>query len=106
MTTPDNTPNAPVEPPYDAAAIAHMQQAIPGAVASLQSVATPPSLWQQLLALVLGFLSGAGGKVKFALGIDPTINVSLTETFSALGKSWSLLIKIHDGNLILVLTAS
>ena len=103
MTTPDNTPNTPVEPPYDAAAIAHMQQAIPAAVASLGSA---PSLWQQLLALVLGFLSGAGGKVKFALGIDPTINVSLTETFSALGKSWSLLIKIHDGNLILVLTAS
>lgn len=104
MTTPDNTPNAPVEPPYDAAAIAHMQQAVPGAVASLASA---PSLWQQLLALVLGFLSGAGGKVKFAIpGLPLSVSVSLTETFTALGKSWSLLIKIHEGNLILVLTAS
>jgi len=97
MTQPIN------EPAYDAAAIAHMQEALPAAVASLASA---PSLWQQLLTLVLGFLSGVGGKVKFALGIPHDVNFSTTETFTALGKSWSLLIKIHEGNLILVLTAA
>ena len=95
-TNPEANPNHWTS--FNAAAIAHMGENLPAAVASLQSA---PTIWQQLLTFVLGFLSGVGGSVVIQLGLPPSVHASFPEQFDAFGKPWTFKLKIGGGNLTL-----
>lgn len=80
-------------------AIATVKQAVAGA--ALPDKAGEPPILSQAVALIENFFLGMPGKINYKLP-----DVKETQTFSALGHSWTSTEEVDNGKLQIALTPS